>query len=183
MNLLPAAAVVLGTALAYGVLFEVNTLLFSTLTFSAGVNWIFLPSGLRLAFILVFGLGGALGIALASTLASLFFFDGNWPFSVVTGLISGGAPLLARRFCADFLGLGADLKGLDGWGLLKMAVVFAVVSPLLHQLWFLSQGVTEDFVRSTLVMALGDLLGSLVVLYLARWALLSVAHRHKPGQP
>lgn len=183
MTLPSYVAVVLGTALAYGVLFEVNTLLFSALTFSAGVSWIFLPSGLRLAFILVFGVSGALGIALASIITSLlFFFEGNWQSSIVTGLISGGAPLLARKFCVDFLGLGADLKGLNGLGLLKMAAVFAVVSPLLHQLWYLSQGLTEDFVRSTLVMALGDLFGSLVVLYLARWALLSVAHWRKPRQ-
>ena len=173
MTLSSMAAVVLGTAVAYGVLFEVNTLLFGALTFSAGVSWIFLPSGLRLAFILIFGVSGALGIALASIVTSvLFFFEGHWPTAVVTGLISGGAPLLARKFCADFLGLGGDLQGLTGTGLLKMAAVFAVISPLLHQLWYLSQGVTHEFWRSTLVMAVGDMLGSLVVLYLARWVLI-----------
>jgi len=178
MTLVSSVAVVLGTAIAYGLLFEVNTLLFGALTFSAGVSWIFLPSGLRLAFILIFGVSGALGIALASILTSLlFFFEGNWQTSVITGLISGGAPLLARKFCVDFLGLGADLKGLNGVDLIKMAAVFAIISPLLHQLWYLSQGLTTDFVRSTLVMAAGDLLGSLVVLYLARWVLLTWRHR------
>ena len=43
------------TALAYLLLFELNNALFTSFSFSAGVNWIFLPSGLRLAFILVFG--------------------------------------------------------------------------------------------------------------------------------
>jgi len=174
MTLPSSAAVVLGTAITYGLLFEVNNLLFSALTFSAGVNWIFLPSGLRLAFILVFGLSGALGIALASIVTSLlFFFEGDWLSSIVTGLISGGAPLLARKFCVDFLGLGADLQGLSGAGLLKMAGVFAIISPLMHQLWFVSQGVTQDFWSSTSAMVVGDLLGSLAVLYLARWAMLA----------
>lgn len=169
MTWVSVAAVVLGTALAYGVLFEINHLLFSAWTFSTGVNWIFLPSGLRLAFILVFGVSGALGIALASVLTSvLFFFEGEWLFSIITGLISGGAPLLARQVCEDFLGLNAELEHLDGLGLLKIAAVFALISPVLHQLWYQSQGMTQDFWRSTLVMSLGDMVGSLVVLYLAR---------------
>jgi len=174
MTLPFSAVVVIGTALAYGVLFQVNNWLFGALTFSAGVNWIFLPSGLRLAFILVFGLSGALGIALASIVTSLlFFFEGDWTFAAVTGLISGGAPLMAHKFCQDFLGLGADLQNLSGAGLLKMAAVFAIISPLMHQLWFVSQGVTQDFWPSTSAMVVGDLLGSLAVLYLARWVLLT----------
>ena len=54
------------SALSYTILFYVNNSLTSELVFSLGVNWIYLPAGLRLFLTLIFGLPGAMGIALAS---------------------------------------------------------------------------------------------------------------------
>ncbi len=160
------------TALAYFLLFELNNLLFTSFSFSKGVNWIFLPSGLRLAFILVFGVWGAVGIALASFAIDLLsYFDGNFASTVGTSLISGFAPLLARAICVDLIKLEVDLNNLTAGTLLKVAVVFAVLSPVLHQTWFTVQGHTENFMHSTAVMAVGDLTGTLVVLYLAKFLL------------
>jgi len=160
------------TALAYLLLFELNNALFTSFSFSAGVNWIFLPSGLRLAFILVFGVWGAIGITLASfTIHLLFYFDGSFVSAVGTGLISGFAPLLARAICVDLIKLDVELKNLSAGTLLKVAVVFAVSSPVLHQIWFTLRGQTENFMNNTAVMAIGDLTGTLVVLYLAKFLL------------
>lgn len=160
------------TAIAYFVLFELNDALFTSLAFSTGVNWIFLPSGLRLVFILVFGMWGAAGIALASIIINLlFYFDGSLVSAIGTGLISGFAPLLARSICVDLIKLDIDLKNLTANTLLKVAGVFAVTSPILHQMWFTWRGQTENFIDSTAVMAVGDLTGTLVMLYLARFLL------------
>jgi hypothetical protein len=160
------------TAIAYFGLFELNALLFASISFSMGVNWIFLPSGLRLAFILVFGVWGAIGIALASFVINLlFYFDGSFVTPIGAGLISGFAPLLARSICADLFKLELDLKNLTAGTLLKVAVVFALLSPVLHQSWFTLRGHTENFISSTAVMAVGDLTGTLLVLYAARFLL------------
>ena len=160
------------TAIAYFVLFELNDALFTSFAFSTGVNWIFLPSGLRLVFILVFGVWGAFGIALASLIINLlFYFDGSLVSTIGTGLISGFAPLLARSICVDLIKLDVDLKNLTAGTLLKVAVVFAVLSPLLHQLWFNLRGQTENFIDSTAVMMFGDLTGTLVILYLTKFLL------------
>ncbi|MEY4099130.1 MAG: hypothetical protein RL300_301 [Pseudomonadota bacterium] len=160
------------TGLAYFLLFELNNALFTSFSFSTGVNWIFLPSGLRLAFILVFGLWGAVGIALASFIINLlFYFDGSFVTSVGTGLISGFGPLLARAICVDLIKLDVDLKNLGAGTLLKVAVIFAVLSPMLHQAWFTLRGQTENFIHSTAVMVVGDLTGTLVVLYVAKFLL------------
>jgi hypothetical protein len=65
--------------------------------YDLGVSWIYLPAGLRLFLILIFGLSGAIGIATASFAISYF---GVFPPDLVTcigiGLISGFAPLLAK---------------------------------------------------------------------------------------
>lgn len=160
------------TAVLYFLLYGLNSVLFSSLSFSAGVNWIFLPSGLRLAFILVFGIWGAIGIALASfAIHLLFYFEGSLVTAIGTALISGFAPLLARSICVDLIKLDVELKNLTAGTLLKVAVIFAVLSPVLHQAWFTLRGQTENFVNSTAVMAAGDLTGTLLVLYLAKFLL------------
>ena len=172
------------TAIAYFVLFELNDALFTSFAFSTGVNWIFLPSGLRLVFILVFGVWGAFGIALASLIINLlFYFDGSLVSAVGTALISGFAPLLARSICVDLFKLELDLKNLTADTLLKVAVVFALLSPVLHQSWYTLRGHTENFISSTAVMAVGDLTGTLLVLYAAKFLLgLVPGFMEKPPQ-
>ena len=165
---LRTAAVVFATALTYAALFELNHFLFSSFSFSKGVDWIYLPSGLRLVFILVFGAWGALGIALSSAAISLdYYFIGDHQAALMTGLISGLSPLLARRLCVACARITVELEQLTGRDLLTIATVFAVISPLMHQLWFVANGQTENFLTSTAVMALGDLIGTVLVLYAA----------------
>jgi hypothetical protein len=177
-------ATVAGTALAYFLLFELNDLLFPSLEFSVGVTWIFLPSGLRLAFILVFGVWGAFGIVVASiVLSAVHHFQGLMLIAVGAGLISGLSPLLARRVCIDFLKLRVDLAGLTAASLLQVALVFAVVSASMHQIWFSFQGLTENFLEAVMVMAMGDLVGTILVLYAAKFLLRflpSPIHRSNP---
>lgn len=163
------ALVVFATALLYAALFELNSLLFSSFSFSKGVDWVYLPSGLRLAFILIFGVWGALGIGLSSIAISLnFYFLGDYQTAILTGLISGFSPLLARKFCVDFVGLDVNLEKLSPSTLLKIAAIFAVISPVLHQLWFVARGKTQDFISSTAVMVLGDFTGTVIVLYITK---------------
>ena len=54
------------SALLYSALFFFNDWLTETLKYDLGVSWIYLPAGLRLFLILIFGLAGAIGIAVAS---------------------------------------------------------------------------------------------------------------------
>ncbi len=172
MTFVRKTLVVLGTAAAFVALFELNNFLFSAFVFSKGVGWIFLPSGLRLAFILVFGEWGALGIVLASMgIGYEQHYHDDALNALVAGVISGASPLLARQFCADFLGLNTNLERLTAASLLKVAVVFATLSSLLHQIWYVAHGQTQDFFSSLAVMAFGDFTGTLIVLYLARLAL------------
>ena len=184
MTIFQRVATVAGTALAYFLLFELNDLLFPSLEFSVGVTWIFLPSGLRLAFILVFGVWGALGIAAASILLSaVYHFHGFGLTALGAGLISGLSPLMARHMCIDFLKLQVNLAGLTAATLMKVALVFAMVSASMHQIWFSFQGLTENFLEAVMVMAMGDLVGTILVLYAAKFLLRflpSPIHRSNP---
>jgi hypothetical protein len=154
------------SALAYWLMFGLNQWLFSAFDFSTGVSWVYLPSGMRLMLVLLFGAWGASGIVLASAYITVAtgYLPADLTTTVVTGLISGFAPWLAWRWCRDFAQLDMDLNNLNGKNLAIVALVFALVSPVLHQLWFAWRGVSADWISATAVMAIGDWVGTVLVL-------------------
>lgn len=156
--------------------FKVNLFLFDWLQFSAGVSWIFIPSGLRLLFVLVLHQTGAIAIALASCLINYTYgVPDAHLFNIVTALISGASPSLARSMAVSFLELSTDLDGLTVQNLFKTSVLFASMSAVLHQLWYFWYGMTPNFMASTFAMLVGDWLGTVLVLTLA--SLLFKAYR------
>ncbi len=153
------------TAAVYFVLYQVNMTLFGSLHYSHRVDLIFLPSGLRLAFVLLFAIDGALGIMIASTLITyLLYFDGSYLSLFITGSLAGLAPFVARHLAIDLLKLDRELSNLNPFGLFKVSVLFAIISPLIHQTWYFWTGRTENFLASAAMMMVGDWLGTVLVL-------------------
>ncbi|WP_146179003.1 MULTISPECIES: hypothetical protein [Limnohabitans] len=157
--------IVCTTAIVYFVLYQVNLILFSSLNYSHRVDWVFLPSGLRLTFVLLFALDGAIGIMLASTLLTYFlYFDGSYLNLLIGGSLAGFAPFIARQIAIDYFRLDKNLLNLRALGFFKISVLFAIISPLIHQLWYFWIGRTENFLTSTAVMMVGDWFGTVLVL-------------------
>ena len=157
--------IIAATAIVYFVLYQVNIIFFGSLNYSHRVDWVFLPSGLRLTFVLIFALEGAVGIMLASTLLTyLLYFDGNYLNLFITGSLAGLAPLIARQIAIDYLKLDKELLNLNQYVLIKVSVLFAIISPLVHQLWHFWIGRTESFLTSAAVMMVGDWFGTVLVL-------------------
>jgi hypothetical protein len=159
------ALVIAICALLYYWCFYLNKFIFDELEFSFGVNWIFIPSGLQLVMVLVAIEEAAIGIALA---ACLIGFD-NYQLNslvetLITAIIAGGSPLLARKICLDFLGVDKELFKLNPKSIFFMSIVFALLSSTLHQLWYSYNGVTQQFAQSLAVMAIGDFLGTALLL-------------------
>lgn len=166
----------LGCAVVYFYSFKLNLMIFEWLNFSHGTSWVFLPSGLRLLFVLVLLNSGAVGIAIASCAINYVYGEPDQHvFKIVTGVISGVAPLIARQICIDFFSLNKNIENLTGRMYLQISIVFALVSALLHQVWYFGNGATENFIASSLVMSVGDWFGT--VLVLATAALLIKAYR------
>lgn len=163
-----ALLTVVACGAAYAVFFSLNHWLFEHLEFARGVNWVFLPSGLRLTLVLVFLEWGALGIALASMAISYAGYGMSPLDSIVTGGISGLAPWLARRLCIHGLGMDPDIRYLHPRQLMQLGLIFSITSPVLHQLWYSWRGFSNHFVEDTVVMFMGDLLGALIILLILR---------------
>lgn len=152
------------TALYYGA-FNLNQIIFSSFEFAPGVNWIFLPAGLRLLCTLLFAGEGAIGLLLASFLITYFFYPST---DFITGLgssfISAAAPYLTYRL-ALLYGMPTSLQHLTAGRLIALIVIYSAMSALLHQLWFVERGVSSSLVTGFGAMFIGDLTGSLIIIY------------------
>jgi hypothetical protein len=93
----------LACACFYYVAFTFNRFIFDEYAFSFGVHWIFIPSGLQLVLVLTAVVEAALGIAIASWLIGFQYYylesDLN---TIITGIITGASPLLARKISFDW---------------------------------------------------------------------------------
>ncbi len=155
---------------SYSALFYLNDWLTSHLAYGLGVNWIYLPAGLRLFLTLIYGLPGAIGIALASFMICYF---GQSPPELITcigiGLISGFAPYLARAFVLRNINILPDLSNLTLQNLVACILIFAALSAGLHQWWFALRGLDgAGSFNHFLVMLLGDVLGTVLLIGLIK---------------
>ena len=169
------------SAMAYTFLFYLNGWLTDALVFGLGVNWIYLPAGLRLFLTLIFGLPGAVGIAAASFLISYF---GDFPHDLTVcvgvGLISGFAPYLARYFVFSNLRLESDLSNLNFPKLIACILIYALLSAGLHQWWFATMTLENTgSVNHFLVMFIGDVLGSILLISLIKCCLDLISRSRK----
>ena len=163
---------VLISALLYSALFFFNDWITETLKYDLGVSWIYLPAGLRLFLILIFGFAGAIGIAGASFAISYF---GVFPPDLVTcigiGLISGFAPLLAKWLIVSNTYISNDLSNLSMQKILLCIVVYALMSSGFHQYWFVLRDLESGSLNHFLVMFVGDVAGSILLVTLIKYSI------------
>lgn len=161
------------SAIAYTLLFYFNGWLTDSLVFGLGVNWIYLPAGLRLFLTLIFGLPGALGISITSFFISYYGdFSQDLTVCIGVGLISGFAPYLARYFVFSNLRLESDLSNLNFPKLIACILIYSLLSAGLHQWWFLTMNLDDaGSINHLVVMFIGDVLGSLLLISLIKYCL------------
>ena len=157
---------VIATMLLFSLTLMANEWLFARTEFVRGVNWIYLPAGMRLLCTLLFAEAGAVGLLLISWLVSYYyFFPDDVIRAFVGGILASLAPYLIYRAARRIYGLQASLINLTSKRLLVLIVAYSLASPLLHHLWFILHGDAKDILRSFLMMFAGDLAGTLIVIY------------------
>lgn len=168
---------VVATIVAFLLALALNQWLFERLEFVPGIHWVYLPAGVRLLATLLFAEAGAVGLLLVSWWVSyVYYFPGNFERSFMGGILASVAPYLVYRGACRYRFLDEGLAGLTAGKLLVLALVYAIASPLLHHLWFAWRG-QDDLVRGFLVMFVGDLTGTLIVLYAIKGAALLLGRR------
>ena len=159
-------------AFIYFYTYKLNVFLFDDLKFSEGISWVFIPMGLRVLLVLIFVETGALGVFIGS----LFFYYLNGSqddhvFNIVSGLISAGAPLLARYIAVDNFKLDINLSQITLKPLLEITAIFALITALFRSMWLYWYGKSDAFIEGAFVMFVGNFIGALMVLSTAAVAL------------
>lgn len=177
LNLRLQIGQVLVTMVLFLAMLWINERLFRWLEFAPGINWIYLPAGVRLLCTLLFAEAGAVGLLIVSWLVSfLIIFPDDPERAFVGGIVAALAPWLVYRGASRAWGLQASLRNLTPARLLLLALAYSIASPLMHHLWFAWKG-HEDLLRGFLAMFAGDLAGTLIVLYGIK-GLLALVPRH-----
>lgn len=181
-----SAVLCLLAGLSYYSLFYLNQWFFSGLEHQNGVNWIFLPSGVRVAFVLVMGWRGALGIMFGIWAIEL---EENGtqalqaPISVINGIIGGWVPWVAKCCLLRHLQQDANLRRLTAPDLLQFTLLACIGTSAMHQLnWLLFHKQDTHFWIDVWPMFIGDVLGALLILYGLK-SLLTLVRFRPPMDP
>jgi hypothetical protein len=172
------AGMIAVTMVLFLAMLAVNEWLFTRLEFLPGINWVYLPAGIRLLATLLFAEAGAIGLLLVSWGVSfLYFFPDDPVRAFAGGMLATIAPYGVYVLAQRRYGLQASLENLTPRRLLLLIVAYSIASPLLHHLWFAVKG-QVDLGPSFVAMFVGDLTGTLLVLYGVK-GLLAVASRRQ----
>ena len=159
-------ATVFGTAIIYVLIHALTGWIFKNAEYAPGVNWFYLPAGVRLIAILLFAEAGAVGILIGSFVAAFGFVFAKDPITATGGaLISAIAPYLSYRLILARLGLESSLANFTAARLLTCCVIYALLNAAGQQIWYTLRNISEASLQGFLVMFVGDLLGTLVVVY------------------
>ena len=155
------------TVIVYMLVYMTNDWLFKKIEFNQGIAWIYLPAGIRLICTLLFAEAGVIGILIASMLTSSLYalFPGDPVTTVGYSVISALAPYLAYRFTLQEMRLQRSLSNLTTTSLLACILLYGLTNPLLQLMWFVLRGISYHFWSGLIVMSIGDLSGSLIVVY------------------
>lgn len=163
---------ILATMVMFGAALLINELLFKHLEFAEGINWIYLPAGVRLLATLLFAEAGAIGLLAISWLYCFLILFPNDPVRAFAGgILASAAPYLVYLGARRWLDLRGSLANLAGWQVLACALAYSLASPLLHHVWFALYEGRDNLLSSFAVMALGDLVGTVLLLSFTKWVM------------
>jgi hypothetical protein len=174
---------VLGTVLLFLAVNRLNEWLFVRFEFTEGINWVFLPAGVRLLSTLMFGTAGAIGLFIASILLNFLDFAYADPMrSIVGALAASVGPYLVYLYAERAYGLHSSLVNLTPKRLLFLILFCSAASPAIHHVWFAMRGDGGNLLHSYVAMMVGDLNGTLLVIYAMKWALRPLSGRGGAGR-
>jgi hypothetical protein len=160
------------SATVYMVFFYCNQFITAPFEDVKGVNWIFLPAGIRIFITLIFDYSGAIGLVLASLFINYIgFFGYDLTSTIGIAIICGVAPLLGRHFTIHNLQVQPDLSNITTKQLLGSIFVYALLSSGLHQLWFVTRGLDSGSLNHFIAMFCGDLAGSILFIIAIKYGI------------
>ncbi len=160
----------IGVAIAWTLLFKLNMWLFKSLEVNQFVSWVFLPAIIRILSVLLFGWAAVVGLIVGAIITSNPA-DAYHTTPYVLAMISGVGPMIAVRFCEYVLKLPPTLIGIRPSHLFIFALTGAFVNVSINGYYFAINQLSADPITCLSPMFIGDMLGSVIMLYIASFIL------------
>lgn len=157
-------------AIAWMLLYWLNEWLFESVAVSQHISWVFLPAALRMLAVLLTGWVGVLGLFVGSLITGFYSIDHASVGQVIAlAGVSALAPMLALIVVGRALRLHRNLQGFNVSQLLILSLVCAGLTAGLHGLNLVMSEIVPSFFQAFVPLFVGDLAGTLIMLYLAKW--------------
>jgi hypothetical protein len=164
-------------ALLWVLLFSLNQWAFSVTEVSSYISWIFLPAALRMLAVMVCDWVGAVGLFVGAMMTNQTDLTGGLGDGLMLAFLSAIGPMLAFWFCTKLLSLSKDLSGLTAIQLFVFASTGALFNAVPHNIYFYLSGRMSSPIEGLVPMLVGDLVGTLIMLYVVSVALRFVSRR------
>ena len=174
-----AALQVLSVACAWLFFYHVSVVWMAYLSFNDETFWVFLPAGVRLVAVILFGWVGVAGVFIGSLLTP---DDVAFSHVLVLSAVSALAPQLALLLGRRLLHLSATLASLNPMHLVVLTVMASSVNALLR-VGILDLLNNPQPVFNVLPMFVGDLVGTFMIFYLCLALLWGIRHWFRWASP
>lgn len=182
------------SAISWCVVVPMFVLLFSWTEYVSGINWLYLPHGLRMMLVLLFGVAGAFGFTIGAQLLRWVDLDGitanpliDLPVMFVPAIAAYGAALLTLR---EWPGkgllprIGQGIPAIDGRRLILLAFVSAILNSAGHTAVHAIYGIEQQLIDDDfLIMFIGDFFGALLLLYAVKRLIVFIENRKERTRP
>jgi hypothetical protein len=170
-NVLTIATSAIAVALLWVLLFRLNQWAFSSFEVTVFITWIFLPAAIRMLAVMACDWVGALGLFAGALFTNQTNSSGGLTDGLVLAFLSAAGALVAFWCCTRLLRLPSNLTGLTARQLLVFAITGAMFNAVPHNIYFYLSDRMASPTEGLVPMFLGDLLGTVVVLYAVSFAL------------
>ena len=155
-------------------LFRLNAWAFGYFEWAAAViSWVFLPAAVRLLSVMLLGRRGAMGLWIGTLITNEAVFGGDKFESIAVATLSATGPLVAVYLTMRWLKVPLNLRGLTTPHLTIFAIVGAFCNVIPHNLFFWLAGITPNPFGGLIPMFVGDVAGTVIVLYTLRGLLVA----------
>lgn len=168
--------VTVASGIAWLVLWQVFQSLFGFTEIKRGITLVYVPAGVRLVILLVSGLWGAVGLALAFPFALLQQFpDVSWEEIIAYSVIAGFIPYVTVLWVCRAAKVSRDLSSLRSIHLPLLSAAVSVLGAVAYSAALVAFGRFEanSFLKDVTAMAAGDFLGCFTVILLVRLILIA----------
>ena len=152
-------------AIVWIALFQLNNFLFASIGVSQYISWIFLPAAIRMLSVMLFDWVGAIGLFIGAVVTSDPLLNNNLTNAILLAGLSALGPVVAVTLCTRWLRIPVNLEGLSPRQLSLFALIGAICNVIPHNLYFYFSDRMQNPLDGILPMFIGDLLGTIIILY------------------